>query len=113
MVSMKSFTLKYLSTDSVDGSSLGVIFEGEIDHFVWHTLCLLWEMQKPLSLSLPKRLRGYKRRDEKMIREMASDILVSLGYDVILAHNGAEGIKTYKENQEKINVVILDLIIGS
>ena len=49
--------------------------------------------------------------DEKMIREMASDILISLGYDVILAANGTEGIKIYEKNKEKINVVILDLIM--
>jgi CheY-like chemotaxis protein len=49
--------------------------------------------------------------DEKMIRDMSSDILYALGYQVHSASNGSEGIKIYKKYKNEIDVVILDLIM--
>ena len=42
---------------------------------------------------------------------MAFDILVSLGYEVLLAPNGTDGLKIYQDNKNKISVVLLDLIM--
>jgi PAS domain S-box-containing protein len=49
--------------------------------------------------------------DEQMIREMASDILTQLGYQVMVAQSGQEGIDIYRQNQSRIDLVLLDLIM--
>ncbi len=49
--------------------------------------------------------------DEELNRFLAEDILESIGYDSILASSGNEGIKFYKENSEKIDIVILDYMM--
>ncbi len=49
--------------------------------------------------------------DEKMIREMARDMLNILGFKVLLAASGIEGLKIYREHQNDINLVILDLLM--
>ncbi|HOD55529.1 MAG TPA: response regulator, partial [Candidatus Cloacimonadota bacterium] len=49
--------------------------------------------------------------DEELIRITASAILSSLGYQVILAENGEEGVLIFKENMEKIDLIILDMIM--
>lgn len=49
--------------------------------------------------------------DEKIIVDMAADMLKSLGYNVITAINGLEGLQKYKENKNVINLVILDLLM--
>lgn len=49
--------------------------------------------------------------DEELIRITASAILNSLGYTVILAENGEEGIKRYRENLDQIDLIILDMIM--
>lgn len=47
--------------------------------------------------------------DEEMIRSVYSKMLNLLGYDVLSANNGFEGIKIFEENKSEIDVVILDL----
>jgi len=49
--------------------------------------------------------------DEDMVLETGSGLLKNLGYGVVLAHSGKEAIKTYEENGETIDVVILDMIM--
>jgi len=49
--------------------------------------------------------------DEHMILNVGKKLLQKLGYDVLTATNGFEGIKVYKKNQENIDVVILDMIM--
>jgi PAS domain S-box-containing protein len=49
--------------------------------------------------------------DEEVIREVAGDILSSYGYRVYLATNGEEGIKIYKEQKPRCDLVILDMIM--
>jgi CheY-like chemotaxis protein len=49
--------------------------------------------------------------DEKMMRNIISDMLKELGYEVILAENGQEGIELYKKHINQIKIVILDLIM--
>ena len=43
--------------------------------------------------------------------EVGNGMLMALGYTVMLATNGEEAIEIYRENQGKIDVVILDMIM--
>jgi len=49
--------------------------------------------------------------DEPMIREMSSDMLSTIGYNVLVSENGADGIKLFEENSAKIDLVLLDLLM--
>jgi two-component system, cell cycle sensor histidine kinase and response regulator CckA len=49
--------------------------------------------------------------DEKIILEVASDMLKVLGYNVYPAENSDQAISLYRENQDKIDIVILDMIL--
>lgn len=49
--------------------------------------------------------------DEQMLRDNAKEILEECGYEVITAVNGAEGVRLYQENVEKISVVLLDMVM--
>jgi signal transduction histidine kinase/ActR/RegA family two-component response regulator len=49
--------------------------------------------------------------DEQMIMDVGREMLTALGYKVILASNGKQAIELYKENQGRIDMVILDLIM--
>ena len=49
--------------------------------------------------------------DEKMIREMARDMLNILGFNVLLAASGIEGLDLYKNYKNDISLVVLDLLM--
>lgn len=49
--------------------------------------------------------------DEPMIREMSSDMLSTIGYNVLVSDNGINGIKIFEENSESIDLVLLDLLM--
>lgn len=49
--------------------------------------------------------------DEELIRVAARAILTSLGYHVILAENGTEGVKTFKDIVDDVDLIILDMIM--
>ena len=49
--------------------------------------------------------------DEDMIIKVGHEILKTLGYQVLLARNGKEAIEIYKANKDKIDLVILDMIM--
>jgi len=49
--------------------------------------------------------------DEELIRVTASAQLRSMGYRVILATNGFEGVETFTETNDEIDLVILDMIM--
>jgi PAS domain S-box-containing protein len=49
--------------------------------------------------------------DEPMIIEMAKDMLHSLGFRVLSAGNGLEGLDIYKQKQSEISVILLDLLM--
>ena len=49
--------------------------------------------------------------DEIMIIDVGREILKTLGYEVLLARGGKEAIEVYKANREKIDMVILDMIM--
>ncbi len=49
--------------------------------------------------------------DEKMILEVASEMLGRLGYRVLIAHGGAEALKLYEQEKDSVNLVVLDMIM--
>jgi CheY-like chemotaxis protein len=49
--------------------------------------------------------------DEGMIIDVGEQMLKTIGYKVILAGSGKEAIELFKENQDKIDMVILDMIM--
>ena len=49
--------------------------------------------------------------DEEMILEIGKDLIEKLGYQVITAPNGKKALEIYKRDQNKIDMVILDMIM--
>jgi CheY-like chemotaxis protein len=49
--------------------------------------------------------------DEIRIRNLAGEMLMLAGYDVMGASDGAEAIEVYRDRQDHISLVILDLIM--
>lgn len=49
--------------------------------------------------------------DEQVVLVTAKSILESLGYDVILAGNGKDGLQKYREHRADIDLVIIDMIM--
>jgi len=49
--------------------------------------------------------------DEDMIIEIAEELFEQLGYKVLTARSGREAIETYEKNKERIDIVLLDMIM--
>jgi two-component system cell cycle sensor histidine kinase/response regulator CckA len=49
--------------------------------------------------------------DEEIIRTTAMSILNRLGYEVMLAVDGQDGVEVFQENQERIELVITDMVM--
>ncbi len=49
--------------------------------------------------------------DELSIRNFMEDILKSYGYHVIIAADGVDALRKYRENKESIDMVILDVVM--
>jgi len=49
--------------------------------------------------------------DEAIIRQVASDILQSLGYEVMSAASGPEALSIYDANADRIDLIILDMLM--
>jgi len=49
--------------------------------------------------------------DEKMVLEVSTELLESMGYRVYAAGSGEEAIAVYKKKRNEINLVILDMIM--
>ncbi len=49
--------------------------------------------------------------DEDMIIQVGQDMIESLGYEVLIAENGKEALEIYEKNMEKIDMVMLDIIM--
>jgi len=47
--------------------------------------------------------------DEETIRETASAMLEEIGFDILTASDGLEGVATYRQHQQKIVAVLLDM----
>jgi len=49
--------------------------------------------------------------DEEMVLDAGEGMLKHLGYEVLLAEDGQEALELYKENQDKIDMVLLDMVM--
>ena len=49
--------------------------------------------------------------DEEVIRELSRDILEPLGYRVVTAENGSEGVEVFTRMRREISVVLLDMVM--
>ena len=49
--------------------------------------------------------------DHMTIQKMLSDLLGCLGYNTLTASDGIEAVELYKERQEQIGIVLLDLVM--
>ncbi|MBW2573870.1 MAG: response regulator [Deltaproteobacteria bacterium] len=49
--------------------------------------------------------------DEDMVVEGCREMLTKMGYNVSIARNGKDALEIYKENQDKIDIVIIDMIM--
>ena len=49
--------------------------------------------------------------DHEGVRDMAREILESLGYRVLLANDGAEAVKKFRANRDAISLVLLDVVM--
>ena len=46
-----------------------------------------------------------------MILDVSEELLKSLGYTVVIASSGKEALEIYEKNKDKIDIVILDMIM--
>ncbi len=49
--------------------------------------------------------------DEEVIRSMVKDFLSDKGYEIILASNGSEALEKFRQNEEKVDLVLLDMVL--
>ena len=49
--------------------------------------------------------------DEEFVRDVGEAMLSALGYEVITAVNGKEGVEAFRRNPGKISIVFLDLMM--
>ena len=49
--------------------------------------------------------------DEDIIIDVGRDLLEKLGYEVLTAKSGREAVEIYENNREKIDIVILDMVM--
>ena len=49
--------------------------------------------------------------DEEMITDVGSRMLAKLGFDVLTARNGEEAVAVYRKHREKIELVLLDMVM--
>jgi signal transduction histidine kinase len=49
--------------------------------------------------------------DEESLSLLARDVLEGLGYTVLLAKNGEEAVEMYKQNRDRIDLLLLDVVM--
>ncbi len=49
--------------------------------------------------------------DEAVVRRAAKRLLTNLGYNVLLAEDGAEAVTTYEANRDRISITVLDMVM--
>lgn len=70
-----------------------------------------YEKEKAESIVIPGRGRIMVVDDESVIRNTAYGMLSSMGYEVLLAQDGEEALKIYESEIEKIDLVVLDMVM--
>jgi two-component system, cell cycle sensor histidine kinase and response regulator CckA len=96
---------------------------GFIDFYSQKDIGTTFKIHLPVSEKEPvkeknayeKILRGTEKilfvDDEAMILDVGRDMIESLGYEVLIAKNGMEAVEIYEKNMEKLDMVILDIIM--
>jgi PAS domain S-box-containing protein len=101
----------------IKGHSGYIDVESKIGHGTTFNIYLPASDQKAFkAIASPDRIRNGSGTillvdDEKLVLDAGSKILDRLGYTVLEANGGAEAVDVYKDNQEKIDMVILDMIM--
>ena len=49
--------------------------------------------------------------DEEVILEVGRDLLEAMGYRMLVARDGKEAVKVYKKNWDKIDIVVMDMVM--
>jgi len=49
--------------------------------------------------------------DDDMVRELSLAVLAEAGYQTLIAQNGEEAVKQFEENAERIDMVMIDLVM--
>ena len=49
--------------------------------------------------------------DEQVVLDVGKELLIELGYTVLEARGGREAVEIYKENKDKIGLVLLDMVM--
>jgi two-component system cell cycle sensor histidine kinase/response regulator CckA len=49
--------------------------------------------------------------DEEVVREASQELLEAMGYRVLIAKDGKEAVELYKNKQEDIDIVLLDIVM--
>ena len=49
--------------------------------------------------------------DEEMVLDVGARVLKKLGYTVLESNNGRHAVELYKKLQDKINLVVLDIVM--
>lgn len=49
--------------------------------------------------------------DDALVRKMLMSFLTDYGYSVIIAENGQEAIDKYKDHRDRINLVLMDIVM--
>jgi signal transduction histidine kinase/ActR/RegA family two-component response regulator len=49
--------------------------------------------------------------DEAIMRELSQEILAECGYQVLLAENGEEGVDVFRKEHDRIDMVLLDMVM--
>jgi PAS domain S-box-containing protein len=64
---------------------------------------------------VPEALKGNEMvllvEDEEMVLDISQQILKELGYQVLSARDGEEALKVYQANRDRIDIVLLDLVM--
>ncbi|MBN2804331.1 MAG: response regulator [Deltaproteobacteria bacterium] len=68
-------------------------------------------LNSPLSTTHIKDLSILIVDDEPLVRKSTSRILNQFGFDVLTAQSGKKAVELYKEHKDKIDLVLLDLIM--
>jgi len=113
----KIFDAFFTTRESDGGIGLGLFISQEIASSYGGSIKV--ESEPGKETSFIAQLPMYKGKilvmdDEKFIRDVAADMLNSLGYKVATAVDGAEAIELYKEAAEMkhcYDIVILDIVV--
>jgi two-component system cell cycle sensor histidine kinase/response regulator CckA len=49
--------------------------------------------------------------DEDIVIDVGKDMLTALGYNVLIGRSGKDGIEVYRNNKDKVDMVILDMVM--